>query len=551
MRTLIINTLILLSVFILSENCFANSQTQKQEKEKPIAEIRNENGKFTIYVDGKPFLLLGAQLWNSSAWAEYLPKIWPQLKELNCNTLEAPVYWQDIESEEGKFNFENLDSLIYGARKNGLKLTVLWFGSYKNGSMEYTPAWIRENQEQYPRMLNAAGEPVYVLSAISRNTIEADKNAFVEMMKHIREVDSAERTVIMVQPENEPGSLQTDRDYSEAANKLYFGNVPDELTKGLNKTSGTWDEVFGIEAAEAFNAYYIARFINEIAAAGKEVYPVPMYINVWTKENYFWRPGEYPSGGPTSNMIDIWKIAAPEMFTLALDIYHQNYIDFKELCKKYKRADNPLFLPEMGNGINFARYQFYALGDFDAIGIAPYGIDPFYIDPRENRTKQVLDSKFHPMAENYKMFGKISGKIMELQGTGNLKAAVEEHGLGEKLFHFDNYDLLLQFGFPNRDKKGQITGRVLIGQLSNDEFLIAGFDAKFVFRPKYKSGFSKAEYVLAEEGYYKNGEWHTQRLWNGDALYHSVLPPEGAVLRIKLKRIASSDKLQVAPNFEK
>ncbi len=543
---------IIILIFFLTAGYYqATSAPYLQEKEKPIAEIRNENGKFTIYVDGKPFLLLGAQLWNSSAWAEYLPKIWPQLEELNCNTLEAPVYWQDIEPQEGIFNFNNIDSLIYGARRNNLKLVVLWFGSFKNGSLEYTPVCVRENPEKYPRMKNSSGEPVYVLSAISENNITADKKAFVQLMQHIRTIDSSERTVIMVQPENEPGSLQTDRDYSEAANKLYFGEVPDELILGLGKKGGTWDEVFGIEAAEAFNAYWIAKYINGVAAAGKAVYPLPMYINVWTKENYSQRPGEYPSGGPTSNMIDIWKIAAPEMFTLALDIYHQNNMDFIKLCKKYKRPDNPLFLPEMGNGMNFARYQFYALADFDAMGIAPYGIDPFYIDPRENRNKQSLDTKFLPMAENYKLFSKISDKIVELQGTGNLKAAVEEHGLGEKLLHFDNYDVLVQFGFPNRDKKGEITGRVLIGQLSEDEFMIAGFDAKFIFRPKYKSGFNKAEYVLAEEGFYKNGTWHTQRLWNGDALYHSVLPPEGAVLKIKLQRIVNSEKLNVAPNFEK
>lgn len=538
-----LKSIVILILIIASFNAFA--------QEKPIARVENKDGKYTVMVDGKPFLILGAQLWNSSAWSEYLPGIWPQLKQLNCNTLEAPVYWQDIEPEEGEFNFNNLDSLIYGARRNGLKLVVLWFGSYKNGSCEYSPVWVRENMERFPRMENSAGEPVYVLSAISENNIEADKKAFVEMMKHIKKVDSEERTVIMVQPENEPGSLQTDRDYSEEANQLYFGNVPDELVNGLNKKPGTWDEVFGIEAAEAFNSWYIAKFINEIAVAGKKVYNLPMYINVWTKENYFWRPGEYPSGGPTSNMMDVWKIAAPEMFTLALDIYHQNSQDFIDLCSKYQRPDNPLFLPEMGNGMNFARYQFYALADFDAIGIAPYGFDPYYIDPRENRIKDKIDTKFVPMSENYKMFAKIEQKIIELQGTGKLKAAVEEHGLGEKLLHFDNYDVLFQFGFPNRDKKGQITGRAMIGQISEDEFLIAGFDAKYTFRPKYKSGYSKAEYVLVEEGYYKEDEWHRQRLWNGDAVYHSVLPPEGAVLKIKLQRIKSADKLKVAPNFEK
>ncbi len=521
------------------------------DEKEPLPEIKKENGKYTFYVDGKPFLLLGAQLWNSSAWPEYLDKIWPQLKEMNCNTLEAPIYWQDIEPEPGKFNFEQLDTLIFGARKNGLKLVVLWFGSYKNGSLEYTPEWVRNNPGKYPRMQNSAGQPVYVLSAISQTNLEADKRAFVKVMQHIKALDHDHNTVIMVQPENEPGSLRTDRDYSEEANALFFDQVPVMLSQGLDKEPGTWDELFGIEAAEAFNAWYIATYINEIARAGKEVYPLPMYINVWTKENYFHRPGEYPSGGPTSNMMDIWKVAAPELFTLALDIYHQNYMDFRELCEKYTRPDNPLFLPEMGNGLNFARYQFYAIGDYDAIGVAPYGTDPFHIDPRVHRLQESLDPKFSAIAANYKLFSRASEKILELQGTGKLKAAVEEHGLGEKLLHFDQYDVLFGFGVPAYKKDGEISGRTLIGQIAEDEFLIIGFDARFTFRPKYGSGYSNAEYVLAEEGYFEDGQWHRVRLWNGDALHHSVLPPEGTVLKIKLRRVATAESLTVAPNFEK
>jgi hypothetical protein len=250
-------------------------------------------------------------------------------------------------------------------------------------------------------------------------------------------------------------------------------------------------------------------------------------------------------------MIDVWKIAAPELFTLALDIYHQNTKDFRSLCQKYHRLDNPLFLPEMGNGTNFARYQFYAIGDFDAFGIAPYGIDPFYIDPRENRTRDKLDEKFSGIAANYELFGKAAEKIVELQGTGQLKTAVEGHGLGERLLHFDDYDVLFGFGIPHFKKPGEITGRALIGQLSENEFLVMGFDARFTFRPKYGSNFTKAEYVIAEEGYYKDGNWHKDRLWNGDALYHSTLPPEGALLKIKLRRVASKEVINVAPNFKK
>ena len=363
---------LLIVIAFLGSSFSEMGPAEKNTKDSPMPEIKKENGKYTFYVDGKPFLVLGAQLWNSSAWSDVLPGIWPQLKEMNSNAIEAPIYWQDIEPEPGVFNFKELDALVYGARENGLRLILLWFGSYKNGSLEYTPDWVRGNPDKFPRMRNSSNQPVYVLSAISRTNLEADKNAFVKVMQHVREIDKEHKTVIMVQPENEPGSLQTDRDYSDDANKLFFDLVPVELTKGLNKEPGTWQEVFGIEAAEAFNAFYIAKYIDEIAKAGKKVYPLPMYINVWIKENYFQRPGEYPSGGPTTNMIDVWKIAAPELFTIAVDIYHQNYMDFRYLCEKYKRPDNPLFIPEMGNGINFARYQFYALGDYDAMGIAPY-----------------------------------------------------------------------------------------------------------------------------------------------------------------------------------
>ena len=429
---------LLLTCFLFGSSFSQLNPETENVADNPMPELRKENGKYTFFVDGKPFLILGAQLWNSSAWSDVLPKIWPQLKEMNCNTIEAPVYWQDIEPEQGKFNFKELEALVYGARENDLKLVLLWFGSYKNGSLEYTPDWVRENPETYPRMQNASKQPVYVLSAVSKVNLEADKKAFVEVMKHIRKIDNDHKTVIMVQPENEPGSLQTDRDYSDAANQLFYGQVPEELTDGLKKGSGTWEEVFGVEAAEAFNAFYIAKYINEIAKAGKKIYPLPMYINVWIKENYFQRPGEYPSGGPTSNMIEVWKIAAPELLTIAVDIYHQNFLEFIDLCIKYKRPDNPLFIPEMGNGINFARFQFYAIGDYDAIGVAPYGSDPFHIDPRVKRDKEKLDNVFSGISANYKLFDNASDKILELQGTGLLKAAVEEHGLSEKLLSFEH-----------------------------------------------------------------------------------------------------------------
>lgn len=527
-------------------------QTGENDKKAPLPEIvKGQNGKYTLHVDGKPFIVLGAQLWNSSAWPDILDKVWPQMKELHCNTLEVPIYWQNIEPVPGKFNFTELDKLINDARREGIRLILLWFGSYKNGRMQYAPEWVLNNPEKYPRMKNAAGEEVYVLSAVSETNMEADKNAFTATMKHLKQIDGEDHTVIMMQVENEPGSMWTDRDYSEPANQLFNGAVPSDLLRKLNKSSGTWEKVFGVEAAEAFNAYYIARYIDQIAAAGQQVYDLPMYVNVWIRENAFQRPGEYPSGGPTSNMIELWKAAAPHIELLALDVYHRNYTIFNELCEIYSRPDNPLFIPEMGNGPEFARFQFYAIGNYNAMGVAPYGIDPFHGDPHDQRDKEKLDQKFKYIADNYRLLKGAIPKITELQGTGKLKAVGEEHGLREQFISsFGQYDALFEYGYPTYKTNGHLTGRVLIGQLGPDEFLLIGFDTKFQFRPKYGSGYGTAEFVMVEEGHYEGDNWVRRRIWNGDELYHSTLPADGVILKIKLRRTQTAGREEGKANFE-
>ncbi|MBV9613510.1 MAG: beta-galactosidase, partial [Acidobacteriaceae bacterium] len=84
-----------------------------------------------LIVDGKPFLILGGELHNSSASSPaYMEPLWPKLAALNLNTVLAPVSWELMEPEEGKFDFGQLDGILEGARRNNLHLVLLWFGSW-------------------------------------------------------------------------------------------------------------------------------------------------------------------------------------------------------------------------------------------------------------------------------------------------------------------------------------------------------------------------------------------------------------------------------------
>ncbi len=344
---------------------------------EPLPKFAVKDGRYVLLVDEKPYIAFGAQVHNSSGWASTMEEVWPQLEALHVNTVEVPVYWQVVEAQPGKYDFEEVDRIIEGARARKLRLILLWFATWKNGAMNYVPDWIKTDPQHYPRVIDKNGKGILNLSPHGKANLAADRRAFIELMKHLKQFDGNKQTVIMVQVENEPGFLGSVRDYSDEANRLFASPVPEVLTKALKRKPGTWKEVFGPDADESFSAYSIAAYINEIAKAGKAVYPLPLYVNVWLrKERALERPGEtYPSGGPTFNVLDIWKAVTPDIDLIAPDIYHPDFISFQRDCNFYRRPDNPLFIPETRGGTINARYLFYALADYGTLGFSPFGVD--------------------------------------------------------------------------------------------------------------------------------------------------------------------------------
>ena len=510
---------------------------------------------YAMVVDGKPFLVLGAQINNSSSWASTLPDVWPALSALHVNTVEAPVYWEVMEPQPNKFDFANVDLLVNGAREHHLKLVLLWFGTWKNGQNHYVPEWIKTDPKKYPREQNDRGKLLDVMSPNSTTNLEADKHAFAALLRHLKEIDGSQHTVIMIQVENESGSVGSVRDFSPAAQKQFQAPVPAALTKALHvNASGTWSQVFAADADESFAAYSTSSYINEVAKAGKAEYALPMYCNVWITypvhalENRD-RPSagqEYPSGGAQQQNIAIWKAAAPSIDVLAPDFYSDDVTLFHNVVAAYHRDDNPLFIPETGIGQNVGRYFFYALGH-GAIGFSPFGID--YTDWTLKK-REIPDS----IAENYALIGPLEGEVAQLNLDGKLQTAVEEPGMARQQMTFGDVVATASFGFPQKDGEfppgtPDAHGRVLVAQTGPLEFLVTGFDTSvsFTFTPGYaKANNAQIEILRAEEGTYESGVWKTARIWNGDQTDRGLNFREGdhgQVVRIRLHSLPLTGEL--------
>lgn len=506
---------------------------------EPMPRLAKEKNGFQFLVNDKPFLILGIQTGNSSGYPAELERTWPLARRLHVNTVEIPIQWQAVEPVEGRFDFAIVDGLVAGARKAGLRLILAWFGGFKNGAMHFAPAWVKEDVQKYPRMIDQTGSPIRVLATHVEATQAADARAFAAFMRHLKALDGEQHTVIAVQVENEAGVLGTDRDHSESANRLFAQAVPAAAAKAFGKSaSGNWNQVFGAYGAETFAAYYQAQYLNRVAEAGKREYPLPLFLNVWTDiQDGFYEPGfSHPSGGPTTRMLPLYKALAPAIDWISPDIYKQSYVQYVQEATPYSRPDNPLLIPETGRDLGFCRRMFYALGDLKGIGVSVFGV--------EGNGEEGVPESLRDLAATYRVVESAMPLLAEAKRYGQLHSFVEEQGIATLVTEMGDFEAMAQFGPSHWGYGGaraagtpKTTGRALIGQLGPEEFVIAGFDTTVNFRPKFGAAAPRADFVSAEEGSFENGVWKPRRQLSGDQLFFGLrLSPGGTVVRVKLMK---------------
>jgi beta-galactosidase GanA len=518
------------------------------------ARLERQGSTQRLVVDGKPFLILGGELGNSSASsAAYMRAHWPRLEAMHLNTVLAPVYWELLEPAEGKFDWSSLDTLLADARANDLKLVLLWFGAWKNSMSTYVPSWVKRDQVRFPRVALADGSSAEILSAFGAATRDADVKAFSALLAHLKQVDAA-GTVLMIQVENEIGMLPIARERGTAADRAFAGPVPAGLLRTLraagphpgpelrerwsahgSRASGTWAQVFGDDewGQEVFTAWHYARFVEALVKAGKAQYDLPMYVNVALNRTGR-KPGEYPSGGPVPHLIDVWKAGAPDVDLIAPDIYFPN---FAQLAARYRRPDNPLFVPEANNATHGQgpANAFYAFGELDALGFSPFSVESLGDAPNAlSRTYAVLEA-LSPVLLANRGLGRMGGfRAVILEDETVIDTPVNKT-LGGIEFTVSFVD-----PWTPKDQQAIANHGGLVIRTGAEEFLFAGQGITVTFTGA-DSGAPHVGIDVAEEGTFDAaGKWLAGRRLNGDQTHqgrHIRLPPgEPQIQRVKFYR---------------
>ena len=526
-----------------------------------IPHLEKQGTATRMVVNGKPFLMIAGELHNSTGGGPaYIRSVWKKMAAKNLNTVIATVSWELVEPEEGKFDFALVDSTIIGARKAGLKLVLIWFGSWKNGGSVYVPSWVKKNYTRFSRAKDENGKPLEILSAFSDAAMRADTKAFAALMRHIKQVDSQQQTVIMMQVENEMGVLDNmnttqgnaRRDFSDPATIAYNSNVPKQLmdylqahknelfpelnkvwTANGTKTSGTWEEVFGKSVVkpgkedwqyysyyteEIFSAWHYASYVEKITADGKKEYPLPMYVNAWLKQYSTYLPGKYPSGGPLPQVLDIYRAAAPSIDFIAPDIYID---EFTWVCNEFTRSSNPLFIPETKGGQLAAARAFYAFGQYDASCFAPFGID--------NEQWTISD----PLDKAYAVLQNLSPLILQNQGKGTMRGVLVDTSSPIQKLQLGDYMIEARLSWEK-----PVAGAIII-QTGTHEFIVAGSAVDIFFLPKDAS--MRIGVDATDEGVFKNGKWTAQRRLNGDEVHASTWDGTGPRLpgdKVSIQKIS-------------
>lgn len=518
-----------------------------------IPKLQKVGESTCLMVNNKPFVMYSGELHNSTCSSiDYMENnhIWDNLKEMNLNSVIATVSWELLEPVEGQYDFSHVDYMIEEARKRNLKIAFIWFGAWKNPFMTYAPGWVKKDPKRFPRAKDEDANDLELPSVFYESTMKVDTKAYIALMKHIQEIDP-DYTVIMMQIQNEPGLRGAKRDYSEFANKNWKSDVPQQLIDYLSankgklqpdleqawaengyKIKGNWEDVFGKSITgddgsnrilhlteHLFTAWSFAKYLDYMAKAGKEIHPVPTFINasVFGMNS---RGRSLGNGCSIPEFFDIYRAGAPNIDIQTPNSYMQQ-LDW--ICAQYAWKGNPVLIPE--STIYGAR-ALYVIGEYDAIGFSPFAIDIYKEDRSENMMREAA-----LLSQTYKALQSMNGLITSKLGSKQMRGAYiypgresDSFDLGDYTFTFTakkgfDIGILMAPAGGNKAESAEqkpFQGGAIVIQTAKDEFYIVGYGINADIKLKEGIKSKYCGYDAIYEGHFEDDNFIPGRLLNGD-----------------------------------
>lgn len=542
-----------------------------------------------LTVDAKPFLSLGGQAHNSSAFtAEDTDYACRSVRAIGGNTVALPISWEAFEPEEGTYDDSLVRRVLDQVRQAGLRLVVLWFGTWKNGTMEYCPAWVKQDQHRFPRTQYPNGEPTFVLSCHSEANREADARAFAALMALIHDLDT-DGTIVAVQVENEVGIYApVQRDFGPDGERDFSASVPAELLSYTREhpdtrlhdrwraegavTAGTWAEVFGSAAAELCTTWHVARYVDAVAAAGRAAHDVPLIANVWA-DTGFWGVGglDYPCGGPvySTPALDIWRAAARSLDMICPDVYVADSGTYREMVDAYAAPEQgwPLFVPESANRHPNTAFMFHALGVRGAAGLHVFGVEDL-LGPDGNLTEAG-----EAFARSFSMLQHIAPLLLDHRASGDVHTFVQVPGERSVVLPVQGWLCSVSYVGPEfrwnatdfrhldgladeyseRHSLDDELARGLVVQTGDNEFFLVGHGARAFFQPMLPLDGSvpysligsthqaaSMPTISVDEGHLDAlGEFVVDRVRTGDEARHGIwLSADSGLVRLRFSAVS-------------
>lgn len=180
------------------------------------------NGKTILYVDNKPFTMVGAQIRTDALMntdkltIDELEPFFEAASELGVTVVQIPLEWKDIEIEENVWDFNYITKMLEFTNKYNLKCELLWFGTNMCGDTHsYTvPEYILRDGKTYPKLdATKTGEfwsyygIQWYMDFDNENLLNKESRAITKCLDYVYDYDSThggKKPVIGFQVLNEP-----------------------------------------------------------------------------------------------------------------------------------------------------------------------------------------------------------------------------------------------------------------------------------------------------------------------------------------------------------